>query len=139
MLLKFLCLLLGFAMVGTTFCLSWQEGVWQKRQLVHQFCAYLEDTNGQRYPITSDLTVIGSSRRLADVIPSLPGARSRKQRLPLSNLPKVCCQIIREGECFYLEDAHQKIPLHHGSEIRLNANYALYFYEGDLTYAAPNV
>ena len=139
MILKAFCLLLGFAMTGASFFQSRQESFWQKRQLTHAFCAYLEDTNGQRYPITSDLTVIGSSRRLADIVPSIPGARSLKQRRSVSGIPKVFCQIICEGGHFYLEDTHQKKHLYHGSKIQLSTNYALYFYEGDLSYAVPNI
>ena len=56
MILKFLCLVLGLAMIGASFYQSWEEGLWQKQKLVHLFCAYLEDSYGQRYPITSDLT-----------------------------------------------------------------------------------
>lgn len=139
MILKVFCLLLGFTMVGVSFIQSRQEDLWQKRQLTHVFCAYLKDTYGQHYPITSDLTVIGSSRRLADIVPSIPGARSQKQRRFVSAIPKVFCQIVCENGCFYLEDAYQKTLLHHGSKIQLNANYVLYFYEGDLSYAAPNI
>ena len=95
MILKFLCLVLGLAMIGASFYQSWEEGLWQKQKLVHLFCAYLEDSYGQRYPITSDLTVIGSSHRLADIVPSIPGARSRQQYRSLSGIPKVCCQEIR--------------------------------------------
>lgn len=138
MILKFLCLVLGLAMIGASFYQSWEEGLWQKQKLVHLFCAYLEDSYGQRYPITSDLTVIGSSHRLADIVPSIPGARSRQQYRSLSGIPKVCCQIVCENNHFYLENAHQKMLLYHGSEIHLNANYSLYFYEGDLMYVTPN-
>ena len=138
MILKFLCLVLGLAMIGASFYQSWEEGLWQKQQLVHSFCAYLEDSYGQHYPITSDLTVIGSSHRLADIVPSIPGARSRQQYRSLSGIPKVCCQIVCENNHFYLENAHQKTLLYHGSEIHLNVNYSLYFYEGDLMYVTPN-
>lgn len=138
MILKFLCLVLGLVMIGASFYQSWEEGLWQKQQLVHSFCAYLEDSYGQLYPITSDLTVIGSSHRLADIVPSIPGARSRQQYRSLSGIPKVCCQIVCENNHFYLENANQKTLLYHGSKIYLNANYSLYFYEGDLMYVTPN-
>ncbi len=151
--LKLLWLLAGFAALLSALSLAAEEGAWRKQRLVHRFCAYLQTTDGARYPIVSEETVVGRSRRLADLVISIPGARTRAQNQALEVLSGCHLEIFHRDNAFFLQNLQKgrylslvregdcashplapkaEVRLCHGDEIRLTRELSLWFYEGEV-------
>ena len=152
--LKVLWLLAGSAALVGGLLLQAREGAWRKQQLVHRFGAYLQTSGGYRHPITSDQTVVGCSRRSADLVLTIPGARTKGQKAALRNVapchPEILHQqgrfslrnlqpqrrlsLLRAGSGFLLSLAPgEEAPLVHGDEIRVAKECSLYFYQGEVS------
>lgn len=151
--LKILWLLLGFSALLTALYLAAEEADWRRQQLVRRFSAYLQEAGGTRYPIVSEETVVGRSRRMADLVPSIPGARTRAQRQALDKLSGCHLEIFHRENAFFLQNLQRDRPLavlrdescvmqplapreelrlRHGDEICLTRSLSLWFYEGEV-------
>lgn len=152
--LKFLWLLLGGGALLGALWLSVQEGRWRRQQLRQRFAAYLQTSDGVRHPILSEETVVGRSRRAADLVLSIPGARTNGQKAALKDIAPCHLEVLhregtyflrnlqsrrqlsvlREGNCLVLPlSPGQELPLFHGDEIRLARDLSLWFYEGEVS------
>lgn len=151
--LKLLWLLLGGGALTGALWLSVQEGGWRKRQLRRRFAAHLRTSDGSCYPIVSEETVVGLSPRAADLVLSIPGARTKAQKAALKDIapchlevvrregtyylrnlqPRRQLSVLREGNCLVLPLAPgQELPLLHEDEIRLTKKLSLWFCEGEV-------
>ena len=152
--LKFLWLLLGSGALLGALWLSVQESRWRKQQLRQRFAAYLQTSDGRRHPILCEETVVGRSRRTADLVLSIPGARTKAQKAILDTIapchlevlhregvyylrnlqPRRQLSVLREDNCLVLPlPPGQELALLHGDEIRLTRTQSVWFYEGEVS------
>lgn len=149
--LKILWLLAGFAALVFALHLAAAEGQWRKQRLVQRFAAYLQTNDGICYPIVSEETVVGRSKRLSDLVIYVPGARTQAQQTELKALSGCHLEILHRDNTFLLRNLQcnryislyrlgcptsfslapcQELPLQHGDEIRLTQALSLWFYKG---------
>lgn len=151
--LKLLWLLTGFAALGFALYLAAEEGQWRRQRLVQRFAAYLQTNDGTCHPILSEETVVGRSKRLSDLVISVPGARTEAQQAELKALSGCHLEILHRDNAFLLRNLQtkrclslcrpgcptvlslapcQELPLCHGDEIRLTPSLSLWFYKGEV-------
>ena len=132
--LKFLWLLLGSGALLGALWLSVQESRWRKQQLRQRFAAYLQTSDGRRRPILCEETVVGRSRRAADLVLSIPGARTKAQKAALGDIApchlevlrregvtNVCCVVTRYFGGILLGAGGLTRAYAHGAKIALDA------------------
>lgn len=151
--LKLLWLLFGGLTLLGALWLAVQECAWRKQQLRQRFAAYLQTSDGRCHPILSEETVVGRSRRAADLVLSIPGARTKAQKAALDGIAPCHLEVLRREGTYYLRNLQaqrqlsllregnclvfplspgQELPLLHGDEIRLTQDLSIWFYEGEV-------